>query len=1641
MDTHDIGKRAAAALALILPVLLLLLLSSASLLFVARDAGAQPSPTNDDWPTSLHDVERTAASNDTNMTATAAPTLTKLWTFQTGGPVATTPDVVDGTAYFGSWDGYEYAVNATTGALVWKTYLGLTDAPSNCTPSGEIGISSPATVSNGVVYVGGGDGYFYALNATTGAVDWRTWVEGSNTPGNYDGHYNWSGPLIVNGYAYVGVASFGDCPLIQGQLIQISLSNGAIYNTLNLVPNGQVGGGIWTSPAYDPSTNTIFTNTGTQNQPTQQWAQAYLAVNASTLEVEDSWKLPLSEEVEDSDFGTSTTLFTDSAGDPLVASINKNGEAYAFNRNNLAAGPIWTQQIAIGGDCPTCGESSVSSGAFGDGTLFMAGNTGVINGVGYPGTVRALNPSNGDFIWQHGAPGSVIGALAYDNGMVFDGGGDYLEVLDATTGQRLYSYDTGSQIYAGASIADGIVYVGNTAGQVDAFSEPASPPPPPPPDQNCPSGFTCQDIGSPSPAGSETVTSGSWSISAGGAGVSGTSDSFRLMSEPTDGDAQVSTLVQSAPTGAGGQAGVMIRQSNDPDSPYYAVLAEPGNTLAVRYRTAYGGPTTVATTTSDGGSPLYVLIQRVGDSFQAATSTDGSDYTLVPGSDIGIPLPAVSLAGLAVSSGTQGVAATATISDVSIGIPSITLVPPTSSAPCPSGWTCQDIGNPALVGSQSYNDSSGIWTVQGAGTGIGQTATTSYSEWPIDDQFHYVSQSLTGDGTISAQVTSQTDTSGNDQAGVMMRAGTTGGAAYYGTWITPDNGVVVDFRTTAGIIDDEVATVAGTTPAWLEVARSGDTFTAYTSPDGVNWTPVVGSSETLPNLDGTILAGLVVSSEDPGALSTATFAGVNIADSAPTPPDLCPSGWSCNDIGFPTPSGNQSYDASTGTWTVQAGGGDITDPEDQFRLMSEDQETDGVVSAQVVSQSDTSPWAKSGVMIRTTTSDTAAYYGVFVTPGNGIAVQYRPVEGGVTSYIETGTGSAPTYLEIGRSGDSYTAYTSPDGVNWTAVAGSTESIPALTGTLQAGLAVCSHNALALNTTVFDDVNITGTTGTGGLPSLWTDQDIGGATPAGSATYQLDTFTVNGGGGDIWGTADQFNYASQPTSGDLNIVAQVTSQTDTDPWAKAGVMIKQSATAGSPYALVAVTPGNGIVFQWGFDSSVSATVTESLPNAWLRLERQGDVFTAYESSDGFNWVPIDQVEISMTASATAGLVVCSHNTSELGTATFQNVTLTPEDGGPLPSPWVSTDIGSPEVPGESTWANGEYYVSGSGSDIWNTDGVIADEFQYAYQPLNSNGTIVAQVTSQTATDPWAKAGIMIKQSATADAPYALVAVTPGNEIDMQYGFDATIPGGDYAFPNAWLKLTRSGNTFTAYESSDGSTWMEVGSTTLSMSATATAGLFVCSHNPNQLGTATFQNVSVTSNFDATAASFAPMENVPTGPVVAANITNANDDTGTYSATVDYGDGTATQAAAVNVSGSTGAVTAPSHTYATTGTFTMTTTVTNSDGFTQTVSEPITVTGPTITGFSKTTIDRGGKLSTVVSGTGFDSSADHPSAWAVSGSGVTVVSAKAGKVTKKNPNPTIDLRLSASMKAVAGEYDVTLTQDNGRFTFNDAIKVIS
>ena len=179
-----------------------------------------------------------------------------------------------------------------------------------------------------------------------------------------------------------------------------------------------------------------------------------------------------------------------------------------------------------------------------------------------------------------------------------------------------------------------------------------------------------------------------------------------------------------------------------------------------------------------------------------------------------------------------------------------------------------------------------------------------------------------------------------------------------------------------------------------------------------------------------------------------------------------------------------------------------------------------------------------------------------------------------------------------------------------------------------------------------------------LPSPWVTADIGSVGLAGSASSSNGTFTVTGSGADIEGTADAFRYVYQTSGGNCEIQARVISVQNTDPWAKAGVMIRQNAAAGVANAAVVVTAGNGVEFQQraasghGTTSTVISGVTAP---QWVRLVQNSNNFTAYYSADGMNWKPIGtNTSITMNGSGSAGLAVTAHDNTTNCTASFDSV---------------------------------------------------------------------------------------------------------------------------------------------------------------------------------------------------------------------------------------------------------------------------------------------------------------------------------------------------------------------------------------------------
>jgi glucose/arabinose dehydrogenase len=227
------------------------------------------------------------------------------------------------------------------------------------------------------------------------------------------------------------------------------------------------------------------------------------------------------------------------------------------------------------------------------------------------------------------------------------------------------------------------------------------------------------------------------------------------------------------------------------------------------------------------------------------------------------------------------------------------------------------------------------------------------------------------------------------------------------------------------------------------------------------------------------------------------------------------------------------------------------------------------------------------------------------------------------------------------------ATTAPFSFNWSNIAAGNYSLTAK--------ATDNRGATATSSAINLTVNAPPTTG---LPVPWQNQDVGAVGVAGSTGFASGVFTLKGSGADIWESNDGFQFAWQPLSRDGEIVARVVSVGNTDPWAKAGVMIRSSLAANAPYAMTMVTPGRGAGYQWRYfvNGNTGSVTNNSLRVPyWVKLVRQGNSLSGYTSPDGTTWTLVRVEAIpNMPGTVYVGLVVSAHNNGALSTATFDNV---------------------------------------------------------------------------------------------------------------------------------------------------------------------------------------------------------------------------------------------------------------------------------------------------------------------------------------------------------------------------------------------------
>ena len=274
-----------------------------------------------------------------------------------------------------------------------------------------------------------------------------------------------------------------------------------------------------------------------------------------------------------------------------------------------------------------------------------------------------------------------------------------------------------------------------------------------------------------------------------------------------------------------------------------------------------------------------------------------------------------------------------------------------------------------------------------------------------------------------------------------------------------------------------------------------------------------------------------------------------------------------------------------------------------------------------------------------------------------------------------------------------------------------------------------------------------------LTNIFTSNlDIGSPSPTGSGSYNSssDTYTVAGGGADIWGSSDQFHFLSQSFTGNGTIIARVESVQNTNVSAKGGVMFRDSTAANAAYAFAWVKPNGNVVFETrsanGASSSYSSTVSGAGFPVWVRLVRSGNQFTASYSTNGTSWTQVGTTQtVTMATNAQTGLAVTSHTNGTLCTSVFSNVSVTSPDTTP-PTVTINQETGQSDPANGSPinytvvfsepvtdFATGDVTLSGTAGATTATVTGSGTTYNVAVSGMTANGTVIASLLAGVAHD--------------------------------------------------------------------------------------------------------------------------------------------------------------------------------------------------------------------------------------------------------------------------------------------------------------------
>ena len=444
---------------------------------------ALPAHAGSDWTTFGGNMQREGFNaHESVLTPGTVPGLQQHWATSLNGPILAQPTVARGIQTAGgkrqlvfaaNMYGAVYALNAGNGGVVWKTKLGKTrtgceDLRASATNFGVLG-TPVLDLPNNRMLVVDGTGMLHALGLGDGTEQSGfpiQIIDGANQGVAFD----WGSPALSGSTLYVPTSSTCDTGPMQGEVIAVDLNGPQVMTRWFVTGNGgPSGGGIWGfgGVSLEADGSAVYAATGNAFSEPQNagFAEHVVKLDPSLNVQAADGPNPVGS---DDDFGATPLLFDPPGCPPMAAAMQKSGNLFIYNRNQIGSGPVQDLQIAQGSD----NGDFIGNPTYDPGTNALYLGSPNDNPPYHHGLIALAVGSNCrlSLLWQRQAGLNDVG---FNNPMIpptvahgvvwfATGDGSRFAAFSAKDGTRLWNSGTtiGGGVFTSPTVANGQVFVG-----------------------------------------------------------------------------------------------------------------------------------------------------------------------------------------------------------------------------------------------------------------------------------------------------------------------------------------------------------------------------------------------------------------------------------------------------------------------------------------------------------------------------------------------------------------------------------------------------------------------------------------------------------------------------------------------------------------------------------------------------------------------------------------------------------------------------------------------------------------------------------------------------------------------------------------------------------------------------------------------------------------------------------------------------------------------------------------------------------------------------------------------------------------------------------------------------------------------------